>query len=118
MMRVKLIGANRASFHGAKNPVVRNAEVDVDDAIGETLLARTYKDAAGSLRPIWELVASTEGDSAAELDYPDIEDDVEEDEEEETAPPPAAKKKAAPRAKAAAPKRQAAPKAARSRTRS
>lgn len=129
MMRLKLIGAVRASFKGAISPVTRGNTCDVDDNVGQSLLSRTYMDAAGVLRPLWELVKGTEGDSAASLDTevaeeeidaqegsegpdeddaPDEEEEVEEDEEETPAPAPKAKPKAAT-------KRRAAPKKARTR---
>ena len=127
MMRVKLVGANRASYRGAAKIVQFGMEVDVDDDLGTHLLEqKAYSKSMGE-RSLWQLVRSTEGDSAATLDDSDeFEEEVDEDAEteaeidaeaeadsetEEEAPPPPAAKVAA---KKVAPKK-AAPKKARAR---
>jgi hypothetical protein len=117
MMRLKLVGANRASFKGAPKICRFEDEIDVDDDLGQHLLEQRAKSKSMGERPIWQLVKETDGDSAAVLDEAEEEelvadasgDDEDpnegidlEDEEEETPPPPAPKRKAAPKKKAAA----------------
>lgn len=114
MMRLKLVGAKRASFTGAANVVVKGQTVDVDDVTGEHLAAQTNRDALNNPHPIWQVVSTTAGDSAAVLDPAGVETEVEEElegdevvaEAEEPAaaprrrtPPKAKTKAAAPRAR-------------------
>jgi hypothetical protein len=108
MMRVKLVGANRASFKGSTGILRFGDECDVDDNLGEHLLAqKAYSKTAGE-RPLWQFVKSTDGDSAATLeeDVEDVEDTEDEDEDAEVEaevdaeaevakPTPPVKKKAA-----------------------
>ena len=115
MMRIKLIGANRATFKGCPSIVRFEGEVEVDDNMGEHLLAqKAYSKTMGE-RDLWQLVRSTAGDSAATLDEPEVEEvevevdvdaevEAEIDAEAEVATPTpvkkAAPKKAAPKARA------------------
>lgn len=115
MMRVKLVGAGRASFKGAADIIVRGGEVDVDDKTGEQLLSRNYLDTAGNLHPLWELVKGTAPEAAAPVVNADLDEngedanegidasmldpEPEEEEPAEPAPKPKTRRKAASRAR-------------------
>lgn len=115
MMRLKLVGANRASFYGLGRILEKGVddECEVEDTLGEHLLKQTQADALGNVHPIWRLLESTDGDSAVELSDPE-EEEVEEDEEPVEEP---VAKKPAPRKKTATRKKTAAKKTASRRTR-
>lgn len=106
MMRLKLVGAARASYAGAPEVVVRGQEVDVEDDVGERLAQVTFRDIAGTDHPVWNVLERTDGDSAAELSAQvDPEPEEPEVEEEDTLEPPkpkvVRKKRAAPKKKRA-----------------
>lgn len=80
MMRLKLIGAMRASFKGGSDPVTKGQTVDVDDTTGTHLLEQVNRDALNNPHHLWELLSTTDGDSAVELEEEVVEEELEGDE--------------------------------------
>lgn len=103
MMRLKLIGARRAGFKGGGDPVVIGETVDVDDTTGNHLLAQANRDSLNNPHPLWELVSTTDGDSAVELEEEVVEEELEGEKVDEEAaaevPAEAPRRRTPPKAK-------------------